>query len=170
MVLASIALGSNQGDRLASLRFAVRELDEHRDMQVLQVSSVYESEAHTLQALQSGSPYLNAVLLAKTCISAAGTLRLCKQIERAAGRVPAERWAPRVLDLDLLVCGLQTVHSPTLTLPHPRLAERRFVLEPWHEISPEYQVPPPFEATVAELLHACNDSHWLHKMDANLFA
>ena len=166
MSLVSIALGANAGDRLVSLRSAVRRFDEEADVEVVGASSLYVSEAHTLGAPQP--PYLNAVLLVRSSRTPASILELCQAIERAAGRVPAERWAPRTLDLDLLAVGPRVEMSDRLTLPHPKLAKRRFVLQPWSEIAPNFTVPPPFEMTVAELLRRCTDECLLYRMQAKL--
>ncbi len=151
------------GDRLVSLLNAVLRLRADPDVEITDVSPVYESEAHTLGVPQP--PYLNAVVLVRTTKTPACLLDLCKELEQDAGRASSERWVPRTLDLDLLAIGSQVEHSRRLTLPHPRLAERRFVLQPWCDIAPQLGVPAPFEATVEELLSNCTDAHALHKLD-----
>ncbi|MFQ5571480.1 MAG: 2-amino-4-hydroxy-6-hydroxymethyldihydropteridine diphosphokinase, partial [Rhodothermales bacterium] len=84
-------------------------------------------------------------------------LEHCRTLERAAGRERRLRWEARTLDLDLLVYGRETRQSPELTLPHPRLGERRFVLQPLADVAPNLYVPLPFDATVADLLKRCPD-------------
>jgi 2-amino-4-hydroxy-6-hydroxymethyldihydropteridine diphosphokinase len=87
-------------------------------------------------------------------------LLVAQELERAEGRPPEEerrRWAPRVLDVDLLVVGDVVRDTPALTLPHPRLADRRFVLQPLADVNPDLHVPAPFDATVRELLDRCPD-------------
>ena len=138
--LAAIALGSNLGDRLAHLQAAVDLLAP------LAVSAVYETAP--VGGPEQGA-YLNAVVL----VPATDPFRLLRQaqaIEAAQERVRAERWGPRTLDVDLLDVGGIVLDSPTLTLPHPRAAERAFVLAPWLDVSPEAVVPQ--AGPVADLL------------------
>ena len=128
---AALALGSNLGDRLAHLQAAVDLLCP------LAVSRVYETDP---VGGPEQDPYLNAVVL----VSAAPPLQLLRQaqaVERARDRVREVRWGPRTLDVDLLdVAGLR-LDTPELTLPHPRAAERGFVLAPWLDVAPEAVVP-----------------------------
>ncbi len=95
--------------------------------------------------------YLNSVLVARSPLDAESLLALCQAIERAAGRLRGERWGARPLDLDLLWWGDRVSVRPELTLPHPRLAERRFVLQPLADLIPDEPVPPEGR-TVRELL------------------
>lgn len=90
-------------------------------------------------------------MLASSSLEPGDLLALCKALERAAGRRRSVRFGPRPLDIDLLLYGDLQLHTPELTLPHPRLRERRFVLEPLAEIAPDLRVPPD-GATVRELL------------------
>lgn len=165
---AFVALGSNQGDRASYLRSAVRGLDAHGQICVTEVSPVYETEAHTLAPDEEQPPYLNAVVALRTTLSPEALLALCQDIERKAGRERGQAWQPRTLDLDLLVYGTETRHSPQLTLPHPRLGERRFVLRPLADLRPNLYVPPPFDATAAELLAQCPDTAALARTDLAL--
>ena len=168
MELASIALGSNLGDRLAALRRAVRDLESRPDAVVAACSPVYEAEAHTLRAGKEQPAFLNAVITLRTRLSAAELLEVCQALERRAGRKPSARWAPRELDVDILTWGAATHRAPHLVLPHPHLGERRFVLQPWSDIAPQLFVPAPFEAAVAELLARCTDAHELTRTGAEL--
>ncbi|MEZ4701372.1 MAG: 2-amino-4-hydroxy-6-hydroxymethyldihydropteridine diphosphokinase [Rhodothermales bacterium] len=155
---AYIALGSNLGDRLEMLRFAIRRLVDHPLICVTGGSPVFESPAMTLSGGESQPDYLNAVIRICTPMEPDEVLALLLDIEREAGRVRnGTRWAPRPLDLDVLSFGDQVVRSDALTLPHPRLAERRFVLEPWARIAPDYVVPGPTPARVDALLAQCED-------------
>ncbi|HWM94804.1 MAG TPA: 2-amino-4-hydroxy-6-hydroxymethyldihydropteridine diphosphokinase [Thermoanaerobaculia bacterium] len=95
--------------------------------------------------------YLNTAVLAHTSLKPGELLALAKALELAAGRLRGERFGPRPLDVDLLLYGSLQSASPELTLPHPRLRERRFVLEPLSEIAPDLPVPPD-GATVSDLL------------------
>lgn len=166
-----IGFGANEGCRLAQLRAAVRRLDLHPAIRVVAVSPVYETEAHTLTPEETQPAYLNAVVQAATTLSPEALLRASQWVERAAGRdrsSRARRWAPRPLDLDLLTYEDRTCNTATLTLPHPRLAERRFVLRPWADLAPNLWVPPPFEASVQELLACCPDTSSVHRTSHEL--
>lgn len=155
--IAYIALGANLGERLETLRAAVRGLAAHTDITVLRTSPVYETKAHTPVAGETQPPYLNAVVEVETTLPPAVLLTYCHDLERAAGRARRTRWAPRTLDLDLLLYGSETCATPHLTLPHPRMADRRFVLQPLADLAPTLYIPAPFDATVSDLLVACPD-------------
>jgi len=135
--VAVISLGSNLGDRLASLQAAVGLLC--RDgLDCVGVSGVYET------APVGGPPqedYLNAVLLAATELPAEDVLRRCLDAETALHRVRAQRWGPRTLDADVIAVGGERSDGPLLTLPHPRAHERAFVLVPWLEADPGAVLP-----------------------------
>ncbi len=126
-----LGVGSNQGDRLSHLRGTEAELLE-RQVTVVRRSSVYESPY-----LGDGEPqpaYLNAVLEARTKLDPWQLLKVLQAIERCHGRRPASHMRPRPLDLDILFFAGQVCSAKSLTLPHPRLSERRFVLEPLAEL------------------------------------
>lgn len=165
---AFVALGSNRGDRASHLREAVRGLSAHRQICITGVSPVYETEAHTLAPGEEQPPYLNAVVALRTTLSPEALLALCQDVERKAGRERGRVWQPRTLDLDLLVYGTETRRAPQLTLPHPRLGERRFVLRPLADLRPNLYVPPPFDATAAELLVQCRDEAALARTELAL--
>ena len=132
-----LALGTNLGDRLANLQRAV-DLLCAGEVQCTAVSGVYET------APVGGPPqddYLNAVLLGRSSLPAAGLLSLSQAAEAALHRVRAQRWGPRTLDVDIIAYGDQISADPALTLPHPRAAQRAFVLVPWLEIEPDAVVP-----------------------------
>jgi 2-amino-4-hydroxy-6-hydroxymethyldihydropteridine diphosphokinase len=132
----AVGIGSNLGDRFAHLEAAVRGLAAVST--VVAVSSVYESAP--VGGPEQG-PYLNAVAVVDTAAPPAALLRELLIIERARGRIRDERWGPRTLDLDLLLCDRRTVGTRDLTLPHPRMGERRFVLDPLREVWPEAVLP-----------------------------
>ena len=156
--LAYIALGANLGNRIGALRAAVEGLEAHPEIEVVRASPVYETEAHTLTPDEGQPPYLNAVVEVGTTLSPEALLAYCHDLERAAGRQRRLRWRPRTLDLDLLVYGQQVHQALGLVLPHPHLGRRRFVLQPWADLAPNLYVPPPFEASVADLLRRCPDA------------
>lgn len=158
---AFIALGANVGRRLVQLRTAVQRLDAHAAIRIVAASPVYETEAHTLDPEDVQPAYLNAVVQVETALSPEALLAACQQFEHLAGRDRSEealRWEPRPLDLDVLTYGACTRKTPALTLPHPRLAERRFVLQPWADLAPNLHLASPFDASVQELLVRCPDT------------
>ena len=161
-VLAYLGLGANLGDRLGALRGAVAGLQAAEGVAVRRASPVYESAAHTLDPAEAQPPFLNAVVEVETGLGPEALLRLAHALERAAGRRRRRRWAPRPLDLDLLVFGRFAHTADGLAVPHPRLAERRFVLAPLADLAPNLYVPAPFDTTVAELLRTCPDDAGLH--------
>ncbi len=149
---AWIALGANLGDREATLRSALARLQD-ADTRVIRTSTFYETEP---VGGPPGQPrYLNAAAELATSVSPEALMRRLLDIERAEKRVrdPHERNVPRTLDLDLLFYGDLVLETPLLRLPHPRLHERRFVLEPLAEIAAGLQHPV-LKKTVRELLQA----------------
>lgn len=128
---AIIALGSNLGDRVAYLRFGLERLSN-----VVAQSQVFETDP--VGGPDNQGPYLNMVAVIDTDLDPYALLRRLLQIEAEAHRVRKVRWGPRTLDLDLLFYDDVTIESGELTVPHPRIAERRFVLEPLSEVAPEH--------------------------------
>jgi dihydroneopterin aldolase/2-amino-4-hydroxy-6-hydroxymethyldihydropteridine diphosphokinase len=128
---AIVALGSNLGDRAAYLRFGLDRLSN-----VVAQSQVFETDP--VGGPDNQGPYLNMVAVVDTDLDPFAMLRRLLQIESEAHRVRLERWGPRTLDLDLLFYDDYTIESEELTVPHPRFAERRFVLEPLSEVAVEF--------------------------------
>ena len=162
MQTAYIALGSNLGDRLARLQQAVadlRKIDLH-----LRCSPVYEGEAHTLHPGDESPDFLNAVVEIHTNLDVKDLLDFCQKIEQKANRRRSLPYAPRTLDLDILTLGQTTCNTDRITLPHPRLQERRFVLQPWYDLAPDSYIPSPVDTTVAAALDQCTDDVRLFKM------
>ena len=125
-----LGLGSNQGDRHRLLHDAVHSLPD-----VVAVSRIYETEPVGGPAGQG--PYLNCVVELSTDLPPRQLLGICHRLESAADRARGERWGPRTLDVDILLVGDLVVDEPDLQIPHPRMRERRFVLEPLRDVAPE---------------------------------
>jgi dihydroneopterin aldolase / 2-amino-4-hydroxy-6-hydroxymethyldihydropteridine diphosphokinase len=137
-----LALGSNLGDRAATLASAVRALHALPGLTVTAESPVIESVAVTLEGEDPDKPgYLNQVVIGRSDLGPSALLDALLAIERAHGRVRAERWGDRTLDLDLIAYGEQRIDTPELQLPHPRAAERDFVLRPWLLADPDAVLP-----------------------------
>lgn len=142
---AYVALGANLGQAAAAVRGALDALDRAPGLRLVRASSLYRSAPHEAQ----GPDFVNAVAEIATTLSAPDLLDALQAIETAAGRERPYRHAPRTLDLDLLFYGEGRIHSPTLTVPHPRWRERAFVLLPLAEIAPQ-RVPAEALAAVAD--------------------
>ncbi len=137
-VRGALALGSNLGDREAVLSAAVADLAAVPGLTLVAASSVYETAAVGGRAQDA---YLNAVLVVDTRLSARDLLDAALEVEDAHGRVRDERWGPRTLDVDVLALGSLVSADPVITLPHPRAHERGFVLVPWAEVDPGFEIP-----------------------------
>jgi 2-amino-4-hydroxy-6-hydroxymethyldihydropteridine diphosphokinase len=157
--IAFVALGSNLGDRFGHLRFAVDALTQDPEITVLAVSPVYDSPAHSIGTSEVQPHFLNSVVKLSTSLNPNALLQRLQRIEHAAGRrrERGAQWAPRTLDLDLLIFGEEVIDREELTVPHPRLGGRRFVLRPLADLDPDRHVPDPYNRTVAELLADCPD-------------
>jgi 2-amino-4-hydroxy-6-hydroxymethyldihydropteridine diphosphokinase len=142
--LAFIGLGANLGDAASAVRAACDALARVPGTQLLQCSPLYRSAP-----VDAGGPdYVNAVAQVQTTLPALELLHALQSIEQAAGRERPYRNAPRTLDLDLLIYADLKLNTPELTLPHPRMAERAFVLRPLQDIAPD-RVPAAALAAVA---------------------
>jgi len=137
-IIAYIGLGTNLGDRLGNIQEALRKLDDLPIIQSVRVSSVYEAAP---VGVTDQPFFLNLVVAARTSLAPQALLDALLHIENQMGRVRTERWGPRVIDMDLLLYGGEQVALPGLTVPHPRLRERAFVLIPLAEIAPELTLP-----------------------------
>lgn len=141
MVRAYVALGANLGDAASALRQAVKAIGQLPLTQVRQSSSLYKTAPLNTDAGEEsaapGNDYLNAVVELETGLTAPALLSHLQQIEQQAGRERPYRNAPRTLDLDVLLYGSARIESEHLTVPHPRMTQRAFVLVPLAEIAPE---------------------------------
>ena len=128
-----LSIGTNIGERYENLQQAVAPLREKENVEVVRVSSVYETAAvgYTDQA-----DFLNIAVHLKTDASSTEMLKICQSIEQELGRVREFRWGPRIIDLDILLYNQETIETESLLVPHPRMYERAFVLVPLVEITP----------------------------------
>ncbi len=149
MTFAYVGIGANLGPREETLRRAVELLGRADGVEVVGVSELRETDP---VGVIDQPPFLNGAVAIETMLPARALLDLLLEIERSLGRVRGERWGPRIVDLDLLVYGNEVVDEPGLHVPHPRLHERRFALEPLADLNPELEIPG--RGTVSALLAA----------------
>jgi 2-amino-4-hydroxy-6-hydroxymethyldihydropteridine diphosphokinase len=152
---AVLALGSNLGERMASLQGAVNALADTPDVWITAVSPVYETEP--VDSPPEAKTFLNAVVLMDTTLAATRLMDRALAIEDAFERERSEvKNAPRTLDVDLIVVGDRRSDDESLRLPHPRAAERAFVLRPWYDVEPDAELPE--HGPVADLLEGLDQS------------
>jgi 2-amino-4-hydroxy-6-hydroxymethyldihydropteridine diphosphokinase len=152
-----LSLGSNLGDRAGNIARAIALLDE-RSVRVMRRSSLYETEP---MDVRDGGWFLNCAVEAKTELPPAELMKALLEIERSLGRERLAHGATgpkesRTIDIDILLYGSSAVHAPQIKIPHPRMAERRFVLVPLAEIAPQARHPVRAQ-TIGELLAATTD-------------
>jgi 2-amino-4-hydroxy-6-hydroxymethyldihydropteridine diphosphokinase len=164
--LVYLSLGANVGDREAALLDAVRRIRTLSQTQIERVSSVYETAPW---GFLEQEPYLNCVLSSRTRIGATAFFQMLKNIEKEMGREPAERNHPRLIDIDILFFGDEIIDTPDLAIPHVSIPDRRFVLEPFCEIAPDF-VHPVLRKTMRELLSTCQDKGDIRRLDYTLEA
>jgi len=139
---AVLALGSNLGDREATIRAGIRDIAAVPGLHLVAASSLIETPALKPEGSDADAPdYLNAVVTARTTLDPHDLLRAMHAIERDHGRVRDVRWGDRTLDIDVIEFGGLMIASEDLTVPHPRAAERAFVLAPWVELQPNASLP-----------------------------
>jgi 2-amino-4-hydroxy-6-hydroxymethyldihydropteridine diphosphokinase len=160
-----VALGSNLGERLASLQGAVDAIADTPDVWVTAISPVYETAP--VDSPEGAGAFLNAVVLADTTLPAARLMERALAIEDAFDRERSDiRNAPRTLDVDLIVVGDRRADDDFLRLPHPRARERAFVLQPWHDLEPDAELPD--AGPIAELLESLDTTGMLRRDDLDL--
>ncbi len=148
-VICYIALGSNLGNRESNIAAAVSKLREIPGTVLLRVSDLLENLA--VGGPEQSPAFLNAVAEIRTNLPAINLLHHLFNVEKELGRVRREKWEPRVIDLDLILYGDEIIHTQELTVPHPLMHERRFVLEPLAQLCSEY-VHPTTQLTIKTLL------------------
>jgi 2-amino-4-hydroxy-6-hydroxymethyldihydropteridine diphosphokinase len=136
-VEAAIGLGGNVGDKRANLDRAIERLAAVPGVRVVARSGYYRTEPW---GITEQDWFLNACVVVETTLSASDLLAACLAVETSLGRRRAERWGPRIIDLDILTFGDRTIDKPGLEVPHPRLMERAFVLAPLAELRPDLRV------------------------------
>lgn len=149
-VVVAVGIGSNLGEPLAQVRMAISELASIEGVTLRAVSSLYRSAP---LGPQDQPHYINAVALLDCVLEPLALLDALQAIENDHGRVRRQRWGARTLDLDILLWGEAVLDLPSLTVPHPGVPERAFVLYPLAELDPELAVPG--RGRVAELVAAC---------------
>lgn len=164
MARAFLGLGSNLGNRLLSLRSAVSSVASLPGTSVLRASSIYETEPY---GVKEQPDFLNAVIEIETTLAAEGLHRMLKAIEHEAGRIERTKWGPREIDIDILFFGSQQIHTAVLTVPHPGVGQRRFVLEPMAELSSDF-TDPGTNMTISEILGRCSDRSSVRKYSEKL--
>ncbi len=143
-----LALGSNVGQRLEQMRSALGILSE-KGVATIVASFVYENRAI---GMGDAEPFLNAVVQARTAFAPEALLETCIAVEVELGRVRSKVWSPRTIDIDILTYGQLQLETEKLYLPHPRIVERDFVLQPFADIAPEFE------------LHGKSISAWLDEL------
>lgn len=164
MQMAYIGFGSNLGDLTANFERARQLLVQSANVTMLRASPLYYSEPLTCDGeLQSW--YLNGVLEISTTLSPHQLFYVLKGIEKTMGRIHSKRWTPRIVDLDLLFYDRVIYTDDVLTVPHPEVGNRLFVLRPLNDLNPEWRHPE-FDMTVSEMLAVTGDKLQIRRVDA----
>ena len=154
-----LLLGSNLGERVAILQQA-RQMIAEKAGTILAESAIYETEPW---GLLDQPAFLNQVIEIDSVLKPQELLNTLLQIEQELGRIRKIRWGARLIDIDILYCSDLILDNSTLTLPHPRLHERRFTLIPLSEIAPEF-IDPKHQKTITQLLEECPDHSTVSKV------
>ncbi len=164
MNVVFLGLGSNKGDRFGYLSKAVVAIGEIPGVIVRAVSGVYETQP---RGVEDQADFLNAAVKVESDLPAVDLAGSLRELEHSLGRTTSERWGPREIDIDLLLYGGLVIDSVSLTVPHPELHKRRFVLEPLRELAPDF-LHPRLKVSVSELCANCPDKGWIRKTSMKL--
>lgn len=162
-VIAYLGIGSNLGDPVQNCREALRQVSFLKNAEVLRRSSLYRTEP---VGVEGQGWFVNGVAEIRTTFAAAQLLKALQWVERSMGRERAERWGPRVIDIDILLFGQEIVNTETLVVPHPEMHRRRFVLEPMNEIA-AYVIHPLFGVSMKGLLDRLENDHAVERIGAD---
>ena len=168
--IAYLSIGSNIGNRLETFQRALQLLDEHTEISIEELSSIYETDpvGYTDQAC-----FLNAVIKINTCLKPEELLQTCLFIESQLGRKREIRWGPRTLDLDILLYNQENIETESLIVPHPRMQERAFVMIPLMELDSGIKLPN-VNAALDDILNQIPDKEgvrlWKRKNGDDVFA
>lgn len=139
---AVLALGSNLGDRRASIVQAIARIAKTPRIRVTKYSPIFESKALTLAGIDTSKPeYLNTVIEIKTALKPEELLLALQAIENQLGRLRKERWGDRTIDIDIITYGQHSLNSRSLVIPHPEAANRSFVIVPWYVMDQSAKLP-----------------------------
>lgn len=147
---AFIAMGTNIEPRKQYIDEALSLLEKHEEIKIVQISSIYETEP---VGYLEQADFLNLVIEVSTSFTPTDLLEACQAIERKLGRERKIKNGPRTIDLDIIAYGQEEVHTEDLTIPHPRMKDRAFVLVPFNEIAPNFYINT-YQKTVMQLLEA----------------
>lgn len=154
MATVYLSLGSNLGNRIQNLKLGIKKIGAADKISILMISSVYETDP---VGYKNQSQFLNLVLKVSTSLNPLPLLERLLAIEEKMGRKRSEKWGSRNIDIDILLYDDLIVNSDRLTIPHPRMHERRFVLVPLAQIAPKL-LHPLLKKTVSKLLESCEDN------------
>ncbi|KAB2328822.1 2-amino-4-hydroxy-6-hydroxymethyldihydropteridine diphosphokinase [Cytobacillus depressus] len=167
---AYIGLGSNMGERAATLKEAIANIEAVPNIQVVNTSSIYETEP---VGYEDQDRFLNMVIEVRTSLNPFELLNTCLEIEKGLGRKRDIRWGPRTIDLDILLYNQESIISEKLTVPHPRIQERAFVIIPLLDIKPDFKLPT-MEVSLQDVLKRIPDREgvriWKQKNGEDVFA
>jgi 2-amino-4-hydroxy-6-hydroxymethyldihydropteridine diphosphokinase len=155
-----LGVGSNLGNRQGNIKKAARLLGENGNIQVVRRSSFYETEP---VGYKKQPDFLNCIFEIKTSLTPLVLLKVLKNIEKKLKRVKNIKWGPRLIDLDILLYGNKVIEKTNLTIPHPEMHKRRFILAPLAEIAPEI-IHPLKKKTILELYKNLSDKHKVRKL------
>ncbi len=164
-----LSIGGNMGDRMAHLRMATLEISKIPGVTLLAASPIYETEPVGVKEEYRDMPYLNAVLIVQSTLPLNDFSAAIHTIEGKLGRVRMDdRFAPRTIDVDILYAGDTIRAEDDLTLPHPRWAERRFVLQPLSDVRPDLIIPGSDRTVSAHVAALPTGSEAVHKLPDSL--